>query len=105
MADITDPQAVAFCNEEVRTIADQYSQLYYKLDAFLNEWNAQNIGALIPNTADVVIDGSATDGRASITGAKVNGLVTNLTALRSDLEASANLKLNVLLQIAVNPTR
>ena len=105
MPDITNPQAVAFANGEVRVIADKYAQLYYALDAFLNEWNAQGIGTLIPNTADVIVDGSATDGRAQITGTKVNGLVTNLTALRTDLEANANQKLNVLLQVAVNPVR
>jgi hypothetical protein len=102
---ITHPQAIRFANEEVRAIADKYAQLYYALDAFLNEWNSQGIGALIPNTADILEDGSAVDGRAVITGAKVNGLVNNLTTLRADLEASSNQKLNVLLQIAVNPTR
>ncbi len=99
---ITNPQAIRFANEEVRRIADLEAQLYFATKAFLAEWTAQGIGALIPNTAEVLTDGSLQDGRAEITGAKVNGLVNYLTARATDLEANSNQKLNVLLQIAVN---
>jgi hypothetical protein len=102
---ITSPQAIRFANESVRTMADQQAQTYYRAKAFLQEWAAQGIGGLIPNTADLVVDGSETDGRAPITGAKVNGLQTYLAAMVADLEANNNAKLNVLLQIAVNPSR
>ena len=99
---ITNPQAIRFANEEVRRIADLEAQLYFQTKAFLAEWNAQGIAALIPNNAEVLADGSDLDGRAAITGAKVNGLVGYLGARAADLEASNNTKLNVLLQIAVN---
>ena len=104
MADITNPQAVRFCNEHVRTVADFYAALYFSAKVIADIWNAQGMAALIPNTSDPVIDGSAQDGRATITGAMVNGMAANLTALISDLEASSKLKLNALLKIAVNPT-
>lgn len=99
---ITHPQAIRFANEEVRRIADLEAQLYFAAKAFLAEWTAQGIAALIPNTAEVLTDGALQDGRAEINGAKVNGLVSYLTARAADLEASGNQKLNVLLQIAVN---
>lgn len=102
MPDITNPQAVRFSNEEIRPLADAYATLYFAAKRVEAEWTAQNIGALIPNTADVIIDGSATDGRAEITGAKVNGLINAVAALVADLEANTNLKRDVLLQIAVN---
>jgi len=102
MADITNPQAIRFSNEQIRTLADAYATLYFTCKRVGAEWTAQGIGSLIPNTADVLIDGSATDGRASITGAKVNGLVSAGAALVADLEATSNLRLNILLQIAVN---
>ena len=105
MAAITNPQAVRFANDFVRSVADNKAQSYYRAKAFLNEWTAQGIASLIPNTADVIVDGSATDGRAPITGANVNGLVSYLTAFCADLEANNNAKLNVLLQIAVNGSR
>ena len=105
MADITNPQAVKFANEHARTKADLYAQAYYALKAFADVWDAQNIGAIIPSTADAIIDGSVQDGRAQITGAMVNGLVTNAKALVADLEANSKLKLTGLLKIAVNPQR
>lgn len=105
MANITNPQAVRFSNEEVRTIADAHAQLYWAAKSFLGEWTAQNIGALIPNNANIMVDGSETDGRATIDGFKINGLVNHLAVMVADLEANNNAKLNVLLQIAVNPVR
>ena len=105
MADITNPQAVRFSNEQARPTADVYAQLYYHLKTFADTWDAQGIGTIIPNTADVIIDGSVQDGRAAVTGAMINGLVTNAKAFVTDLEASSKLKLNGLLKIAVNPQR
>lgn len=102
---IDNPQAVKFCNEQVRTLADKYAQLYYAAKTVSDVYVAQGMAALIPNTADIVVDGSASDGRAQITGAKVTGFVNAANALITDLEASSDLKLNVLLQIAVNPQR
>jgi len=103
MADITSPQAVKFCNEQARRIADSYAGLYYFAKEVTDIWTAQGIGALIPNDASVIVDGSVQDGRATITGAMVNGLITNLQALISDLEANSKLKLNGLMKIAVSP--
>lgn len=102
MADITNPQAVKFCNEQIRPAADAYAKAYYRFKQVLQVYSAQGIASLIPNTADVVIDGSATDGRAQITGAKVTGFVNQVSSFTTDLEANTNAKLNVLLQIAVN---
>jgi hypothetical protein len=102
MALITNPVAVTFCNEKVRPIADRYAQLYWLSKIFITEWNANNLGAIIPNTADTIDDKGDLDGRGLITGAMVNGLKTNLQAVITDLEASSNLKLNGLSVIAVH---
>lgn len=102
MADITNPTAVKFCNETIRPLADRYAQLYYAAKRGGDVWTAQGLAALIPNTTDPVIDGSATDGRATITGAMVNGFVANCVTLITDLEQSNKLKLNALLKIAVH---
>lgn len=99
---ITDPQAVKFCNEKIRQAADRYAQLYWTAKILLTEWNSAGLGALIPNNAEVVSDGSATDGRSPITGAMVNGFRNNLQLLVNDLEANAGVKLNGLAQIAVH---
>lgn len=98
---ITNPQAVKFCNEKIRPSADRYAQLYWVAKIILTEWNAAGMATLIPNTADVVEDGSPNDGRTPITGAMVNGFKNNLQLLVNDLEANSAVKLNGLSQIAV----
>lgn len=102
MAVITNPQAIKFCNEKVRPASDRYAQLYWYAKALIQSWNADGLSSAIPNNADTVNDGGDVDGRGVITGAMVNGLITNLTALVADLEASSNLKLNGLTKLAVN---
>lgn len=100
---ITNPQAVKFCNEEVRTVADKAAAYYWQAKAFLSEWDSNGLGSLIPNDAgEIVVDGSAEDGRGPITGADVHGLRNHIQAMVSDLEANANMKRNILMKIEVN---
>ncbi len=102
MPDITNPEAVRFSNEKARTLANAASAYYYAAVAFLNEWDATNMATKITNTADTIIDGSATDGRSPITGANVTGLKGHVDTMVIDLEANSNTKLNILLQIETN---
>lgn len=102
MPDIIDPEAVRFSNERARTLADAAARYYFAAKAFTLEWDATSMGSKIPNAADTIIDGSATDGRTPITGANVNGLKTHVDAMVTDLEANGNTKLNILLAIEVN---
>ena len=102
-ADIDNPQAVTFANEYVRPGGDKIAQLYYTLDLMEDVWTAQNIASLIPNTTDVIVDGSATDGRSSITGADVRDLIGWSEAFTDEMEANNNFKLKIVLGIAVNP--
>ena len=105
MADITNPQAVRFCNERVRPAADRFAQLYWWAKAVAAEWAAQGIGALIPDGASEVIDGARFDGRAVITGADVNTLAARVSEFIALLEADEKAKLNQILKVAVNPDR
>ncbi len=105
MADITDAQAVRFCNEQARIVADQLIQVYNNATAILAEWTAKGGTNLVPNTADMVIDGAATDGRPLVTGININNVINRLTELVADYEADNGAKLNTLLQVAVNTTR
>jgi hypothetical protein len=99
---ITEKRAVVFCNEKIRPIADRYAQIYWLAKIVLTEWNAANLSAIIPSTADVVDDGAAIDGRNRITGAMVNGMISNLQLLVNDLEANTQVKLRGLTQVAVH---
>mgnify|MGYP000621713160 CR=1 FL=1 len=103
MADITNAEAVRFCNEKVRVAADRLAQAYYFSKQVQNEWFANSMGSLIPNDASPVIDGSATDGRHPITGADATNLITRCGELITDYEAAGNAKINTILGVAVNP--
>lgn len=102
MADITNPEAVKFCNEKVRVAADKLASAYFLAKEVQAEWFANSMSDVIPNDSSPVVDGSATDGRHPITGADATNIITRLGELITDYEASANAKLNTILGVAVN---
>jgi hypothetical protein len=105
MANITDAEAVRFCNEWARPAADRLAQRYYTAKALVNEWNARTMSTKIPNTADVIVDGSggAGDGRPGVTAAQITAIITRAQEIAADYEATSNAKLNTVLAVAVNP--
>jgi hypothetical protein len=103
MADITNAEAVAFCNDKIRPVADKLAQAYYDAKIVVDDWTANSMGTLIPNSAsDIVVDGSATDGRHVISGADATTIVTRCMEFVADMEANNNAKLNTILSVAVN---
>ena len=115
---ITNPTAIKLSNEKLRVAADMLAQLDNFAAAVLNEWTALGGTSLIPNTADVLRDsasptddvGTGGDGRAVVTGAKLNNIINRLTEVRSSV-ATTGLAVGVagvrdtILQVAVNTTR
>ena len=105
MAEITNTQAVKFCNEQIRPAANIFARLYYDAKQVYQTWMALNLGEIIAyNNTDPVIDGSAIDGRPVISGVDVSGLMNRLGEIISDLEANNNAKLNTVLKVATNPS-
>lgn len=102
MANIVDPNAIAFSNATIRVLADKYMQLYGLAKAASADWTAKGMSALFTNDTSAVIDGAATDGRTQITGADVQVLFSHVSTLITDLEASSNLKRNQIDKVAVN---
>ena len=101
MADITNAEAVAYCNSRLRPAYDRFAQLYYEAKSLRQEWDANGLGDIIAyNNGDLVVDGSASDGRHPISGVDVNNLITRLTEVVTDMEASSNAKLNTVLAVA-----
>lgn len=104
MANITSPQAISFCNTNIRPLADFLSKAYYLSKILNNSWTAQGMATLIPNDALAqVMDGADSDGRPIIFGADVNAILTAANAVISNFEATSNARLNQLLKVAVNP--
>ena len=103
MANIDNPQAVKFCNENIRIAADKIAHVYYFAKATVDEWVANNMGEKIPVSNDIIDDGSITDGRPVITGNDVTVMMYALQNLVADFEASDKSKLNSILKISPNP--
>lgn len=102
MANISNPQAIAFVNQKARVYADARAQSYATAKALVNFWNANTVSAVIPNTTDVILDGAATDGRQIVTAAGITNIVTRAMDEIADYEATSNAKLNTILAVAVN---
>jgi hypothetical protein len=100
---ITNPTAVLFSNTQVRPMADLLGQAYYAAKQIVNNWNATGMSSLITNDSNVIVDGSATDGRNQITGAQATNIIVQAEAFISTYEAGSNAVLNDILQVAVNP--
>ncbi len=101
----TNPQAVAIANTKIRPAADKFGALYNYLKALQAEAQAEGWAALFPADGEVIVDGSATDGRAPITNADVSAFITLAGAYITFMEQSANANRNLALKIAVNPER
>lgn len=99
---ITDPQIKRFCNERVRLAADRLARLYNLCRTVRDEWTAQDMGTAIPDTAELVDDGAAVDGRPEISGADVHAIKDRVVELIALLEANGNAKLDEVLRVAVN---
>lgn len=87
MADITHPEAVRFCNEKLRVLADLIEKTRRTAEQFaidvVSEFEAHTSGNA---NSDVVVDGAATDGRSTIT--KQNVLEVKFVA--EQMTAAAN---------------
>lgn len=103
MAANSNAQAVAFANTKIRPVNDLALSLYYSIQLFQQEWTQQGIAAIIPNDANLIADGSATDGRPQMTDAQAQIVQANLQTIMNVFTANSNLILNQLLSVAVHP--
>ena len=103
MANNANPQAVLFANTKIRPVNDLALSLYYSIQLFQQEWTQQDIAAVIPNDSNLIVDGSATDGRPPMTDAQAQIVQANLQTIMNVFTANSNLILNQLLSVAVHP--
>lgn len=102
MAEITNPEAVRFCNERIRVAANKLNAAYKFAKEVQAEYYANNLGELFGVGDGPVVDGSATDGRHPIGGNEVLLLITRLGELTADYDAGESAKLNTILAVATN---
>jgi len=101
VADISNPQHVAFANTRCRPFADAVEQCYQTARRFQQEYAAVN-GAGIPNTADYFADGSDVDGRKRMTGAMAQTLKSFADSLVGWLETGTPSRITQVQQVSVN---
>jgi hypothetical protein len=101
----SNPQAVRVANEKIRVAADRLGQFYNLSKALSAEGTAEGWLTLFPNDVEVMVDGSATDGRTPITNADVRDIITMIQDLITWAEAASNARRNLMLKVAVNPER
>jgi len=101
---IDNPQAVRFCNEQIRILADTLLTALRTAQAVREFYYAHpELETLFhQNVSEFVEDGSATDGRPRMTGNDVLALITRADELVADYQANSNAKLNTVLRAAVN---
>lgn len=102
MANITNVEAVRFCNDEVRRFNDLLVVTYRTAKQIKLDYDNKGMGAIFTNNADVVIDGSSTDGRHAMTTFDVNVVLARANEIIADYEASSNTKINQANAIAVS---
>lgn len=96
----SNPQAVLFANTYARQGANLAVTNYLTMKRILEVWDGDTISNVIPNDANLLVDGSATDGRPPITNAQITVEISNMRTLVATLEANSNLILNQFLQIS-----
>lgn len=88
MADITNPQVIKWSNERARTLSDSIARLYAQIVAYQSDYAAQGIVAAMTPFAsgDILLDGSAQDGRAPVTKNQISVLNNALTQVKKALD-------------------
>jgi hypothetical protein len=81
-------QAITFSNTKIRPFADLLYTAYLSAKSLVSMWNAQNVPAALPNDANVLADGAATDGRAPITDAQATNIINRAQDLINWMEGS-----------------
>ena len=72
----TNPQAVSFANTRIRPMADLLYSVYTTAESIVQQWNTQNMAAVIPpGDATLIADGSAVDGRPPMTNDQAYGII------------------------------
>lgn len=98
---ITDVTAIGFANNRIRSTANLLDQLYYVSKALTDDWNGQNMAArLQPGDNTILDDGSATDGRNSISADDCYGIVIRAQEFIDGLEADNKSKLVSISKVA-----
>lgn len=86
MADITNPEAIKFCNERIRPLAEDMRSLKAEVDATLVTWFGGLNTVIGSSPDDDLQDGREDEGVSRLTGQDIANLVTQLDAYQTQLD-------------------
>ena len=86
MADITNPEAVLFCNQSLRPMANRVRDLFFLLEAEQAAFNL--VADKFPNNGSIVQDGREAAGISRLTGTDVNNFQNRVNQLFAVLDAA-----------------
>lgn len=82
MAAITDPQAIAFVNNQIRPLAEKLRALNVRITSAETDWNA-GLNVKFPNDSSAVTDNRDAEGVSRLTGADIQSFVGIMLAMRN----------------------
>jgi hypothetical protein len=100
---INQPQIKKFANDKARRLADLLGGAYLSCRSVVTIWDTRNLIAMVPDTDDVIVDGSAEDGRPPMTGKQLRDLIATARSFCSRMEFNSNEELTRFMAVAVNP--
>ena len=80
MADITNPEAIAFANEQLRPICELARALKARVDEASVRWYG-GVNTEFPNDSSPVADGRTAEGISRLTGEDVNNALSVLIGM------------------------
>ena len=99
---ITNAQIVNFSNTKARVFADSLEQVYQTAKRFQQEYEAIGGDNAIADAADVIVDGSETDGRKPINARQARALKTSADQIVTWFEAGTPSRISQVQRISVN---
>lgn len=74
MTNITNPQAIKFCNEDIRPLAERIRALVAEIGSIQTRWFS-GINTMFPNDGSAVDDGRDAEGISRLIGSDVNSVM------------------------------
>lgn len=86
MADIVNPEAIQFCNEQIRPVAEKMRGLKAVIDSMMVDWFNGHNSVIGSSADDNIIDNRAD--ASDLTAADVTALVAQAMAYQTALDAA-----------------
>jgi hypothetical protein len=100
----TNPQAVRAANEMFRVLCDRLAQTYHYCRMLQAEIAAEGIDNLFADDKDVIVDGSAEDGRSPISNEDIKGLIAAVDNIVAFYDGTPTQR-DLILRVSVNGSR